>query len=152
LFLDTPGYVQEAWKVLGSDLLFFLGDGRALVNQAPRASGLGPSGFDRSLVPRLSLNGPSARAVFEPQSRSRSICFTDATTTAGDRTICVLVGSADPPRRGLSALHFCLHKSCLGLCPRRGRTWPAYQVHSTPHYYTHTWSPVRIVPPGGASN
>ncbi len=51
LFLYPPG-------VLGLPEIFwfrpfvFLGDDRALVNQAP--SGLGPSGFDRSLVPRLS--------------------------------------------------------------------------------------------------
>jgi hypothetical protein len=58
LFLDPPGVLEVPEIFWFRPFVFWvgpkkiLGDDRALVNQAP--SGLGPSGFDRSLVPRLS--------------------------------------------------------------------------------------------------
>lgn len=68
-------------------LLLSLGDARAVVNQAPRASGLGPSGFHpcRTLVNRRRVDRESSEATGQPCSGAvvplGSDCSTDKTAT-----------------------------------------------------------------------
>jgi len=67
LFLDPPGVLQVPEKFWFRPFVFWfgpkniLGDDRALVNQAP--SGLGPSGFDRSLVGQSCSGSTGSSAV-----------------------------------------------------------------------------------------
>jgi len=80
------------------------------VNQAPHSSGLGPTGFN----PYRKYNSPSACAVSEPQSANGDIRLINVYKNTRTVPICALTRAADPSRRGLSSLHFCLGQKLLG--------------------------------------